>query len=175
MRHAIHDIRISSGQWPRCDVTYGTMRLARFPRSYEKAGTKTYTCQKRNLWWFSILKCTRNTIHSTNFLQPSPTSMGHIWNVLKIISYLCKKSLQISKTADRQPQVTCLCTVSQRNALWTPYSPLTHPKTTDTSRHMILTFPMDTFITVLCVFVCLMTSYIAVTIFTESGLKTMSL
>jgi hypothetical protein len=46
MRYVIHDTRISSGQWPRCDVTYGTVRLTRFPRSYEKAGTKTYTCQK---------------------------------------------------------------------------------------------------------------------------------
>jgi hypothetical protein len=32
MRHVIHDIRISSRQWPRCDVTYGA---ARCPRSYE--------------------------------------------------------------------------------------------------------------------------------------------
>jgi hypothetical protein len=24
MRHVIHDIHISSGQWPRCDVTNGT-------------------------------------------------------------------------------------------------------------------------------------------------------
>jgi hypothetical protein len=32
MRHVIHDVRISSGQWPRCDVTYGAVRC---PRSYE--------------------------------------------------------------------------------------------------------------------------------------------
>jgi hypothetical protein len=32
MRHVIHDILISSGQWPRCDVTYGAVRC---PRSYE--------------------------------------------------------------------------------------------------------------------------------------------
>jgi hypothetical protein len=32
MRQVIHDIRISSGQWPRCDVTYGAVRCA---RSYE--------------------------------------------------------------------------------------------------------------------------------------------
>jgi hypothetical protein len=32
MRHVIHDIRISSGQWPQCDVTYGVVRC---PRSYE--------------------------------------------------------------------------------------------------------------------------------------------
>jgi hypothetical protein len=32
MCHVIHDIRISSGQWPRCDVTYGAVRCA---MSYE--------------------------------------------------------------------------------------------------------------------------------------------
>jgi hypothetical protein len=32
MRHVIHDIRIISGQWPRCDATYGAVRC---PRSYE--------------------------------------------------------------------------------------------------------------------------------------------
>jgi hypothetical protein len=36
MRHVIHDIRISSGQWPRCDVKYGAVRC---PRSYEISRT----------------------------------------------------------------------------------------------------------------------------------------
>jgi hypothetical protein len=36
MRHVIHDIRISNGQWLRCDVTYGAVRC---PRSYKISRT----------------------------------------------------------------------------------------------------------------------------------------
>jgi hypothetical protein len=46
MRHVIHNTRISSGQWPRCDVTNGTRGSRGFQGHTKKAPTKTYTCQK---------------------------------------------------------------------------------------------------------------------------------
>jgi hypothetical protein len=54
MRHVIHDIHIGSGQWPRCDVTYGTVRC---PRSYEITSAKKYTCQY--IYFKNIFKSTK--------------------------------------------------------------------------------------------------------------------
>jgi hypothetical protein len=45
MSHVINDIRISSGQWPRCDVTYGAVR---WPRSYEISGTLDIYMSKKH-------------------------------------------------------------------------------------------------------------------------------
>jgi hypothetical protein len=46
MRHVIHDTRISSGQWPRCDVTNGTCGSQDFQGHTKKTPTKAYSCQK---------------------------------------------------------------------------------------------------------------------------------
>jgi hypothetical protein len=72
MRHVIHDTRISSGQWPRCDVTYSAVRYARFLKSYEIAGPKTYTCQKE--MHFLLLSCLYSFI-SLLLQPPAPRIM----------------------------------------------------------------------------------------------------
>jgi hypothetical protein len=56
MRHVMHDTRISSGQWHRCDATYGTVRC---PRSYEISRTLDIYMSKKSsictllLYWYA--------------------------------------------------------------------------------------------------------------------------
>jgi hypothetical protein len=58
MRHVIRDTRISSGQWPRCDVTNGTCGSRDFQGHMKKAPVKTYTCQNVRSKSYVILLAT---------------------------------------------------------------------------------------------------------------------
>jgi hypothetical protein len=65
MRHVIHDIRFSSGQWPRCDVTYGAVR---WPRSYEINGNlDIYMSKNVNILLHTMVyfASIRTELHST--------------------------------------------------------------------------------------------------------------
>jgi hypothetical protein len=81
MRHVIHDTRISSGQWLRCDVTYGTVRLARVIRNkrdqrhihVKNVGSPIL---KERASWHSIGTLFCLTIHITNSLWPYRVTTG---------------------------------------------------------------------------------------------------
>jgi hypothetical protein len=64
MRSVIHDTRISSEQWPRCDVTNGTCGSRDFQGHTKKAPNKTYTCQNKTKWSYRV---------PGNALTPTPT------------------------------------------------------------------------------------------------------